>query len=317
MWWIWLILAILVLLLPGVVFMLIKTVPIAKKVYKEQLVKTDKEKWGRVCSCLENEEQVSMWECGLLWGENNKDKMQEVHIVNDGLNLYGEFYRFNDSGRCVIILPGRCECLKYSYYFALPYQQADFNVLVIDSRAHGISDGIYNTIGFKEGEDLIAWTNFVIDNFGINEVYYHGICVGTASCLVAMTDKNCPKEVKGLVTEGCFTSFKETFLRHMKELGRPTFPVLNLVMYFIKKYAGADYKKVAPIKLFKKVNQRVLFLYGEKDVFSIPEKSKQLFAATASKDKQLKWFSKGGHSHLRINNTEEYDNTIIEFLKAD
>ena len=88
-------------------------------------------------------------------------------------------------------------------------------------------------------------------------------------------------------------------------------------MYFIKKYAGTDYRKVAPIKLFKKVNQRVLFLYGEKDVFSVPEKSKELFAATASAHKQLKWFSKGGHSHLRINNTEEYDNTIIEFLKAD
>jgi pimeloyl-ACP methyl ester carboxylesterase len=317
MWWIWLIIALLVILLSGVAVMLIKTVPIAKRVYKEQLVKTDKEKWGRVCSCLENEEQVAMWESGLLWSDKNKDKMEEVHIVNDGLNLYGEFYRFNDGGKCVIILPGRCECLKYSYYFALPYQNAGFNVLVIDSRAHGLSDGIYNTIGMKEGKDLLCWTNFIIEKFGINEIYYHGICVGTASCLVAMTDKECPKEVKGLVTEGCFTSFKETFLRHMKELGRPTFPVLNLVMHFIKKYAGADYRKVAPIKLFKKVNQRVLFLYGEKDVFSVPEKSKELFAATASAHKQLKWFSKGGHSHLRINNTEEYDNTIIEFLKAD
>ena len=315
MWWIWLIVALLVVIFSGGVFMLLKTVPIAKRVYKEQLVKTDKEKWGRVCSCLENEEQVAMWEAGIKWAEQRKDKMEEVHIVNDSFNLYGEFYRFSDTGKCVIILPGRCECLKYSYYFALPYEKSGFNVLVIDSRAHGLSDGIYNTIGLKEGGDLLSWTNFIIEKYNIKEIYYHGICVGTASCLVAMTDKNCPKEVKGLVTEGCFTSFKETFLRHLKELGRPTFPVLNLVMYFIKKYAGADYRKVAPVKLFKRINQRVLFLYGEKDVFSIPEKSKELFAATASSEKQLKWFSKGGHSHLRINNTEEYDKTIEEFLK--
>ncbi len=315
MWWIWLIVALLFMLLSGGVFMLIKTVPIAKRVYKEQLVKTDKEKWGRVCSCLENEEQVAMWEAGIKWAEERKDKMEEVHIVNDSLNLYGEFYRFSQEEKCVIILPGRCECLKYSYYFASPYEKSGFNVLVIDSRAHGLSDGIYNTIGLKEGNDLLAWTNFIIEKYGIKEIYYHGICVGTASCLMAMTDKNCPKEVKGLVTEGCFTSFKETFLRHMKELGRPTFPVLHLVMHFIKKYAGADYRKVSPIKLVKKLTQRVLFLYGEKDVFSIPEKSKELFAATASSDKQLKWFSKGGHSHLRINNTEEYDKTIEEFLK--
>lgn len=315
MWWIWLIIALLFMVLSGLAVMLIKTVPIAKRVYMEQLVKTDEEKWGRVCSCIENEEQVAMWESGLLWAEKNKDKMEEVHIVNDSLNLYGEFYRFSESRKCVIILPGRCECLKYSYYFALPYENSGFNILVIDSRAHGLSDGIYNTIGLKESEDLLAWTRFIIEKYSINEIYYHGICVGTASCLGAMTDNNCPEEVKGLVTEGCFTSFKETFLRHMKELGRPTFPVLGLVMYFIKKYAGADYKKVAPIKLVKKLHQRVLFLYGEKDVFSIPAKSKELFAATASKDKQLKWFSKGGHSHLRINNTEEYDKTIEEFLK--
>ena len=60
---------------------------------------------------------------------------------------------------------------------------------------------------------------------------------------------------------------------------------------------------------------RVLFLYGEKDIFSIPEKSRQLFAACASENKKLVWFDKGGHSHLRINNTEKYDRTIIEFLK--
>ena len=165
MWWIWIVALLLFLLLSGIFVMLLKTVPIAKRVYNEQLVKTDKEKWGRVCSCLENEEQVAMWESGIKWAQSRKDKMQEVHIVNDSLNLYGEYYRFSDSDKCVIILPGRCECLKYSYYFAYPYEQSGFNVLVIDSRAHGISDGIYNTIGLKEGEDLLCWTKFIIEKF--------------------------------------------------------------------------------------------------------------------------------------------------------
>ena len=83
-----------VLTLGGLVAMFCYTVPVAKKVYHEQLVRTSEEKWGRVCSCLENEEQVQMWEAGLVWGEANKERMTEVDIYNDGLHLFGEYYDF-------------------------------------------------------------------------------------------------------------------------------------------------------------------------------------------------------------------------------
>ncbi|MBQ5590681.1 MAG: alpha/beta hydrolase [Clostridia bacterium] len=307
---------ILTLILGGLVFMLIYTYPISKRVYKEQLVKTDKEKWGRVCSAPENEEQLSMWNTGVEWAKENLEYMTEVHIENDGFNLYGEYYDFG-AKRCIIIIPGRCESLMYSYYFASPYKKAGFNVLVIDTRCHGKSDGIYNTIGVKESRDVIAWSKFVNENFNNEEVYYHGICIGTASAIFAMTNKSCPDFVKGFVTEGCFVSFRETFKRHMMADKRPLFPVLDLVMLQINRHTGTNVYKDKPINAIKKIKNdaRVLFLYGEKDIFSIPEKSQQLFNACSAKDKKLVWFSKGGHSHLRINNVEKYDNAIIDFFK--
>jgi len=304
-----------VLLVGGLASMLAYTYPIAKRVYRDQLVRTEPEKWGRVCSCPENEEQLQMWNDGIKWAEPNKQYKKDVHIVNDGYNLYGEYYDFG-SDRCVLILPGRCESLVYSYYFASPYQRAGLNVLVIDTRCHGKSDGIYNTIGVKESGDVIAWVNYIKDNFGVKEVYIHGICIGTSAGLFAMASKDCPDIVKGLVTEGCFISFRETFKRHMMADKRPLFPVLDLSMLLINKHTGTNVYKDKPINAIKKIKpeMRVLFLYGEGDIFSIPEKSTQLFAACASKDKKLVWFDKGGHSHLRINNVEKYDNTIVEFL---
>ena len=70
------------------------------------------------------------------------------------------------------------------------------------------------------------------------------------------------------------------------------------------------------LKAIKKLkpDTKILFLYGEKDIFSIPEKSRKLFAACVSEDKKLVWFEKGGHSHLRINNTQQYDQAIIDFF---
>lgn len=313
---IYVVIAIAVALLGGLVFMLLYTYPIAKRVYAEQLVRTTPDKWGRTCSFPDDAEQMQMWNDGIAWMERNRDRMTELQIENDGLRLFGEYFDFG-ADRCVIILPGRCESLIYSYYFAPPYEKAGFNVLVVDTRCHGKSDGIYNTIGVQESRDILKWAQLIQDRFGSQDIYFHGICIGTSSGLFALTAPDAPDYLRGLVTEGCYISFPETFRRHMMALNRPIFPVLQLAMLQIWRNTGTNVYKQKPLSAIAKLRPdcRVLFLYGEKDIFSIPEKSRQLFAACSSQDKKLVWFQKGGHSHLRINNTEQYDQAIIDFFE--
>lgn len=309
------IIAIVVLLLGGLAAMLVKTVPIAKRVYNEQLVRTSPDKWGRVCSDTTNEEQVAMFEAGCRWAEAHKDAMREVDIVNEGFHLYGEYYDFG-AKRCALILPGRCESLKYSYYFAAPYEKAGLNVLVIDTRCHGHSDGKYNTIGVQERSDVKAWARYLNKQLGMEEVYLHGICIGSASGLFAMADRDCPACVKGMTTEGCFTNFRETFKRHMIADHRPLFPVLDLVMLEIFLHTGTRVLSQSPIRTMPRIRQRMLFLFGELDVFSVPPKSRELFEACGSADKHIVWYPKGAHSHLRINNTEAYDRAVADFVNG-
>ena len=305
-----------VLVASGVVAMLMFTMPIAKKVYHNQLVRTEPEKWGRVCSCPENEEQQAMWDGGVAWAEPRRAKVTEVTVENDGFQLCGEYFDFG-ADKCVIILPGRCECLIYSYYFAAPYEKAGFNVLCVDTRCHGKSEGIYNTIGVKESGDVLAWAKLMHERFGNREVWLHGICIGTSSGIFALTAPARPDYLKGLVTEGCYTSLRETFKRHMIADKRPLFPVLDEVMWLVNKHTGTNVYRQKPIREIKKLpaDCRVLFLYGEKDIFSIPPKSRKLFAACSAGEKKLVWFPKGGHSHLRINDPEAYDRAIIEFFQ--
>ncbi len=312
----WILIGVAAVLLAGLVFMICYTYPIAKNVYEDQLVRTTPDKWGRTCSFPDDAEQVQMWNDGIAWMEENRNKMTELQIENDGLKLFGEYFDFG-SDRCVIILPGRCESLIYSYYFAPPYQKAGFNVLVVDTRCHGKSNGKYNTIGVKESGDVLAWAKLVHEKYHNQEIYFHGICIGTSSGLFALKADRCPEYLRGLVTEGCYTSFRETFKRHMIALNRPQFPVLQLVMRQIYRHTGTNVYKYKPIRAIRQIRPdcRVLFLYGEKDIFSIPQKSRKLFAACVSEDKKLVWFDKGGHSHLRINNTQKYDQAIVEFFK--
>ena len=317
-WWIWLIIfgGGGLLVAGGIISMLAVTVPISRKVYEEQLVRTSKEKWGRSCSAPDNEEQVRMWNDACAWAERNKDKMQEVSVTHEGLRLCGELYRFGGK-KCVIILQGRTECLRYSCYFAPPYVASGYNVLVIDSRAHGSSDGKYNTVGIRESGDVLTWIRFLLEECGMEEIWLHAICIGSAAAILAMTSENCPPQVKGLTAEGSFVNFRETFKRHMQDVGRPWFPVLDLVMLRMNRCGKVNVYRETPWRYIGNLKQRALFLFGEQDLFSVPKKSRKLFARCGSPDKKLVWFPKGAHSHLRINNTSEYDGAILDFLKKE
>ena len=147
--WAWILIGVAAFALVSLVAMVCATMGIAKKVYQNILVRTDENKWRRANSYPPNPEHTHMFELGMQWGRENAAHMRPVEIENEGLKLAGEYFDFG-AERCVIIFPGRTETLYYSYYFAEPYVAAGCNVLVVDPRAHGLSDGKYNCCGTKE-----------------------------------------------------------------------------------------------------------------------------------------------------------------------
>lgn len=282
-------------------------------VYIKTLKRVSKDTWSRKISSELDERAVSMYNTGLKWAEENKEYKNDVHIVNNGLNLYGEFYDFK-SDKCVFILSGRTESLNYGYYFAIPYAKCGYSVLVVDPRAHGLSDGEYNTVGFEESKDAIAWINHIVEKFNIKSVVLHGICIGAAGGILALTSKNCPKEIKAIVTEGMFVNFAESVKNHLIERKKPVFIMLDLINAQMKKYTGHS-MKVGPINYIDKLDKPLLMLHSKEDIYSKPEKAEELFNKAGSVDKQIVWFPKGDHSMLRITDTERYDNAIKAFLE--
>lgn len=314
-WIVILIIVLAVLIIGGFIAMLVITMPIAEKVYKTNLVKKEKEEWGRCCSALENEEQLTMWNTGIAWAETVKDKKTDVHIVNDGLNLYGEYYDFGYD-RAVIILPGRCECLMYSYFYAISYAQAKTNILVIDTRAHGLSDGEFNTIGEKESGDVDKWIELLENEFNIHKIILHSICVGSSTALIEAVYGKHKDLIKAVITDGCYVTFAESFKQHIIDTNHPWFPVNYLVMYKIYNATGTNVYKNPPIKLVKKLNCDMMVMAGKLDKFSLPSKTQKLYDACCAKNKKLVWFEKGAHSHIRINNVEQYDRAVIDFMET-
>ncbi len=287
---------------------------IAKNVYKDQLVRTSKDKWGRTCSAPDNEEQVRMYKIGEEWASENMNYAIDVEVTSyDNLHLVGQYFDFGFDKACIII-QGRTESYLYSHYYAKPYKDIGYNVLVIDSRAHGLSEGKYNCVGLKEYNDILAWGNLLHTKFNMNHIILHGICIGAATAMYTITSENCPDYYKGIVVDGMYTTFYETFRTHMIAIKRPVFPFALYVMLYIKLYGGVNALTNGPIKSIKKLNKPLLMIHSKQDIFSLPPKAELLYSLCNS-PKRIEWFEIGGHSHVRINNQEKYDQAIASFVK--
>lgn len=300
------------LLVLGITFYVFMILFASYKIYTLTLRRNSKEEWGRE-SVIEDPNQQKMDALGQAWLAEHRQYEQDVHIVRDGLNLYGKYYDLGFK-RCCMLLSGRTESLRYGYFFVKPYADAGWNVMVFDARSHGNSDGTYNTLGFEESQDDLAWAKFLHEEKGMEQVIFHGICIGAAGGMLAITEDKCPDYVAGLVAEGMFAYFGYSMHRQLVMRKRNFWPVLHAINMWNKHYTGHSFM-TGPIHVIHKMEKPLLMLHSMEDPISIPANAQKLYDLCPSKRKRLVWFDHGGHSLLRITDTEKYDASITQFLQ--
>ena len=305
-------LILLILFLGILVFFLLPYAILSHILYTKLLVRTSPKKWGRVCSIPEDEEYRRMFDLGMEWFETHKDRKSDVSVESDGFRLAAQYFDFGFS-RAVIIVPGRMESCLYSYFFAEPYRKAGYNVLAIDNRSHGLSQGRRCALGLKEYRDLLRWAKLLHEEKQNDSVIFHGICIGAAAGLTALTSPDCPDYLDGLVAEGMYTTFAESFKNHMIEDRRPLFPIFMATMLQIRIFSGVNVVKNGPTNQIGLLKKPILFLHSREDRFSLPEDAQHLYEK-CSAPKSMRWFPKGAHSRIRITSPEAYDQAITDFL---
>ncbi len=280
-------------------------------VYIKILRRTSPDKWNGNPADIP-ESQKGMYAAGDEWHEKNVQYKKDVHIVSEGLNLYGEYYDYG-ARSCAIILSGRTESHVYGYFFAIPYSEAGMNVLVIDPRAHGKSDGEFNTIGFEESKDALAWAEFIHDNYGVEAIIFHGICIGSAGAIYALTNEKCPDYIRGMVAEGMFANFGKSMENHLRERKKPVKSICFFINIWMQHYTGHN-MKFGPIDVMPKLTKPLLMIHSRADLYSTPENAQKLYDLCPAERKAIVWFDEGAHSMLRAVHAKEYDMAIRKFL---
>ena len=302
-------------LLLGLITSVVLTFIIAYKVYSKTLMRGKSGSWGREhCSEPGNKELEIMWQRGIDWFKEDESFIKELSVQSDdGLKLVGQWFDYGFD-KTVIILPGRRETLVYSYYYARPYRNCGVNVLVIDQRAHGLSEGKYSTCGIKESEDVKLWLKYMHDVHNQKELFIHGICVGT--CMTSKVVATFKEDyLKGVIMDSAFITYQEIYKNHYKESGHALFPVFYQIWMWFTFFTHCHIKDAQTIDYLPKFNNMpALFIWGTKDVYCLPEKSEEMFATCSSNKKEIVWFEGATHSHVRLYDEERYDAVISDFL---
>ena len=284
-------------------------------VYKAIMTRRKPSHWSREePSDRNNPDMLYMWDEALRFRKENKDKEEEFSVTtSDGLKIASLYFDFG-SEDAVIIMPGRPESCIYSLFYAYPYAAKGINVCVIDARAHGLSEGNDSGVGYKEQEDIMAVLSYLINVKKVKRVLFHGICVGCSSLSYVAAREDCPKEVKGLFTDGMYITFYETLRHRIAKAKGPVPIVLASFRRIIKKKYGIDIKNEGPITNVPKIHLPVQMIASKEDIFSLPKYTELLYETLASEDKKLEWWEHGKHSHLRRVDPAHYDQVVSDFV---
>ncbi|MBQ7566457.1 MAG: alpha/beta fold hydrolase [Oscillospiraceae bacterium] len=304
-----------IVLLAVLFFVVLPPVVLAGVIYTILLVRTNPQKWERAISMENDPEYIGLYKDAEAWSEKYRANMREVDTYSGRLHLAGQYYDFGFD-RAVVIIPGRMEGCVYCCHFAEPYRLAGYNVLTIDNRAHGKSDGRVGCLGYREYRDMLAWGKYLHETCGCRSVYLHGVCIGASTALFTLTAKNCPDYFSGMTADGMYVTFAESFKNHMIEKKKPLFPLYPLCMVWIRVFSHANAVTDGPIRRIGRLRRPILFLHSREDIYSLPELAQKLYDKCTAPHKKLAWFPHGGHSRIRCNDPAGYDRTVTEYLAS-
>lgn len=201
----------------------------------------------------------------------------------DGLKLHATFLEAPGAKRTVICAHGyRGSAFRDFSAAAKDLYARGCNLLLVDERAHGGSEGKYTTLGVRERFDLRGWARQMEMRLGRRHpVYLDGISMGGAAVLMAL-ETALPANVVGVISDAGYTSPRAA-LSHIvrRRMGLPLFPLLPLIALYCRLILHMKLDACTTTEAVAHARIPVLFAHGEQDAFVPVEMGKESYEACA------------------------------------
>ena len=232
----------------------------------------------------------------------------------DNLKLYGVHYTPENSGDKWVVLVHGYGCMYESMNpFATFYLANNYNVLMIDQRAAGKSEGTWLTMGAAESQDVALWTQEIARRNSNAKITLHGVSMGSATAMLAASRSDV-KNVTSLIEDCGYSSAMEIFyLLNEAHIGVPA-EVVAALDPVGKGMTGYYLHDAAPIDSISSAKMPTLFISGDDDGVVPVSMLSELYDASGASVKEKFIVEGAGHARAGLNNPVEYSNTVFRFI---
>ena len=230
---------------------------------------------------------------------------EDLHVMSyDGKLLHAIYLPKKDAKGTILLFHGYKSCWQIDFGLVLPYyyDTLGYSLLLVDQRAHGLSQGKYLTFGVRERLDVLSWATYMGQKLGQNApLILGGLSMGATTVLLASCF-DFPANVCAIIADCGFTSPYE-IAKSVLRRDAPKAPVsllLPLCSLVTRLFAGFGLRDGSTIDAVRESRYPILFLHGTGDTFVPYDMTKRAFdACTASKRLILVDGAEHGKSYVK------------------
>lgn len=238
----------------------------------------------------------------------------------DGLNLTSTLImNENPTNKFIVLVHGVSICYVGSLkYFDIFYKNG-FNVLIVNQRRHGKSEGKYSTYGFYEKYDVNMWIEYLKSRFG-NDIILglHGESMGAGTVMetIPLNDS-----IKFVIEDCGYSNFHEligfqiTHAYKNRLVRKILSPSLIFANFFMKTKAKFSMKKIVPIDIVSSTSLPMMFIHGKEDYFVPWYMAVDLYKAKTKGYKELYLVEGAKHAEALEVNKILYEKKIMTFIE--
>lgn len=249
--------------------------------------------------------------------EQLKEITAEDVFINsfDGLKLHGRYYHVKDGAPLDIQFHGYngnamrdfCGGNKIS-------RESGHNSLLIDQRAHGMSQGKIISFGINERKDCLSWVRYAVERFGEDtEIVLSGVSMGAATVLMA-SDLGLPKNVKAIVADCGYSSPKAIINKVMRDSGLPDKLMYPFVWLGAMVFGKFNLTESSAVSAVSESDVPILIIHGGADDFVPCYMAEEIYKACRS-EKKLLIVPGAGHGMSYLVDKDLYEKTVKDFIK--
>lgn len=232
----------------------------------------------------------------------------------DGLKLHGLWVEAEEAVGTAVLVHGYHSTKLVDFGGSMAYfHRQGLNLLLVDQRSHGESEGRYVTFGVKESRDMLCWLRYLERELWNGPVILSGLSMG-ASTVMFMADEELPSNVKGLLVDCGFTSPAAILAKVFKDVTHiPSVPWIWAAELFARVFAGFSLWEKSSISSLRRNRLPILMAHGKADDFVPCTMTEEAYEACEG-DKMLHLVEGAGHGLSFLKDKEGYAAAVRETL---